>query len=194
MRAPSPRIPAFDEIYKAIVALPEGVTGEILEPGVIRTMGRPGRAHRRVVKSLSNELGRFDHDQGGVGWWIDTEAEIRLPNERLVVPDLAGWRATEDDASFLDENPILRVPDWCCEVLSPTTERVHRRLKLPLYAEQGVGWTWLVDPVSRLVEVHESRQGAPVLAGRAEGAAAADLPPFGPIELGRLWAPGRRAG
>jgi Uma2 family endonuclease len=187
MRAPSPRVPRFEEVYQAVAALPEGVTGEILEPGIIRTMGRPGRAHRQVVKSLSSELGRFDRDRGGAGWWIEVEAEVRLPNDRLVVPDLAGWRAADDDTTFLDDNPIVRVPEWCCEVLSPSTERDDRKLKLPLYAGQGVTWTWLVEPEACFVEVHETRDGAAVLVSRAEGDAAADLPPFGPLELRRLW-------
>ena len=38
----SQRIPTFEELYLAIEALPEGVTGEVLEPGMIHTMGRPG--------------------------------------------------------------------------------------------------------------------------------------------------------
>ena len=29
------RVPTFDELYRAIEALPPGLTGEILEPGVI---------------------------------------------------------------------------------------------------------------------------------------------------------------
>jgi Uma2 family endonuclease len=187
MRAPSPRVPAFEELYRAVVALPEGVTGEILEPGVIRTMGRPGRAHRRVVKRLAGELDRFDRDRGGTGWWIEVEAEVRLPNDRLVVPDLAGWRAAEEEAAFLEENPIRRVPDWCCELLSPTTERDDRKVKLPLYADLGVSWTWLVEPEARFIEVHEARGGQPVLIVRAEAGSLVDLPPFGPFELHRLW-------
>ncbi|MBI2898418.1 MAG: Uma2 family endonuclease [Deltaproteobacteria bacterium] len=191
MRAPSPRVPTFEELYKAIVALPEGVTGEILEPGVIRTMARPGRMHRLVAKSLSNELARFDRDRGGAGWWLEVEAEVRFPNERLAVPDLAGWRAVDESAAFLDQNPIVRVPDWCCEVLSPTTERDDRRLKLPLYADQGVTWTWLVDPEARIVEVHESRDRVAVPVTEAKGDSVAELPPFGPFDLRRLWEPAR---
>ena len=187
MRAQSPRAPTFEELYPAIVALPEGITGEILEPGVIRTMGRPGRAHRHVARILSGALGRFDRDRGGTGWWIEVEAQIRLPNDRLVVPDLSGWQAGEDDDAFLDQNPIRRVPDWCCEVLSPSTERDDRKLKLPLYAEQGVKWTWLIDPEPRFAEVHETRNGRAELTVRAEADTSLELPPFGPFELGHLW-------
>jgi Uma2 family endonuclease len=54
---------------------------------------------------------------------------------------------------------MLVVPDWCCEVLSPSTARDDRLLKLPLYAETGVKWIWLVDPELRSVEVYESVEG-----------------------------------
>jgi hypothetical protein len=37
-------VPTFDELYRSIASLPEGLTGEILEPGEIRTMARPGNA------------------------------------------------------------------------------------------------------------------------------------------------------
>jgi Uma2 family endonuclease len=192
LRATSPRVPLFEELYQAVAALPAGVTGEILEPGVIKTMGRPGRAHRRTVKNLTGELSGFDRDRGGVGWWIEVEAEVRLPNDRLVVPDLAGWRSADDDAAFLDVNPITRVPEWCCEVLSPSTEREDRKLKLPLYASQGVTWTWLVEPEARFIEVHEAREGATVLVVRAEGDTSAELPPFGRHDVARIWPRSRR--
>lgn len=37
-----PRTKSFDEVYREIASLPSGVTGQILEPGVVSTMPRPG--------------------------------------------------------------------------------------------------------------------------------------------------------
>jgi hypothetical protein len=45
------KLPTFDDLYAEIAALPEGVTGEILEPGVLRTMSRPGKRHRSAAKN-----------------------------------------------------------------------------------------------------------------------------------------------
>ena len=129
------RILGFDELYAQIDALRPGLTGEILEPGVIRTMSRPGRRHRRTHKLLFDALGAKDLDRGGQGWWIELEPEVRLLDELLVVPDLAGWRV-DRVPELPDENPLTLVPDWVCEVLSSTTERDDRRLKLPL-----CGWS-----------------------------------------------------
>ena len=37
------------------------------------------------------------------------------------------------------------VPDWVCEVLSPSTQSLDRTVKLPLFAEHGVPHVWLVE-------------------------------------------------
>jgi Uma2 family endonuclease len=187
----APRLdPTFDELYEQIRNLPEGVTGEILVPGTLRTMSRPGRRHRRAAKLCEDALRGFDVDRGGIGWWIELEPEIRFPGPRLAVPDLAGWRV-ERVPELPDENPLTIVPDWCCEVLSPSTEQTDRSVKLPLYARTGVGWIWLVDPDARLVEVYEPRDGLPALCATGKNDETAELPPFGAgISLAGWWPPG----
>lgn len=179
---------SFDELYEQVRRLPEGLTAEILEPGVIRTVSRPGWAHRFTSRRALRTLGPFDLDDGGAGWRFEVEAEIRL-GERLVVPDLAGWRA-RDDFSFLGENPIRVAPDWACEVLSPRTAAGDRVLKLPLLAHHGVPWTWLVDPVEHTVEVYETIDGRPALTVTAREDERPTLPPFGIlVELAGWWLP-----
>lgn len=184
-------LPTFDDLYERIRALPQGVTGEILEPGVLRTMSRPGRPHRRAAKTIQDAIGRFDQDIGGTGWWIEEEAEIRFPLGRLAVPDFSGFRV-ERVPELPDENPIPILPDWCCEILSPSTARDDRVLKLPLYAASGVPWIWLVDPELRTVEVYETEKGRPALALSAADDARLVLPPFdGEFDLAKWWVPSR---
>lgn len=180
-------LPSFEELYDRIRTLPQGVTGEILEPGVLRTMSRPGKMHRGVAKRCERSLDRFDANLGGAGWWIEVETEVRLPGGRLVVPDLSGWRV-ERVPELPDDNPIAIAPDWCCEVLSPGTAREDRATKLPLFARSGVAWVWLLDPALRLVEVFEAVGGRPSLAETAQDQDAKVLPPFdGEISVGSWW-------
>ncbi len=192
MADPASRIPAFDELYAEIERIEPRLTAEILEPGVIRTMSRPGRPHRRTHKNLLRSLGDKDEDAGGRGWWIELEPEVRLLIEYLAVHDLAGWR-TERVAELPSDNPLTIVPDWACEILSPTTHRDDRHLKLPLYARAGVPFVWLVDPDAQLVEVFETVGGRPTRVGSAAGAEVATLPPFEDlaIALETLWLPPR---
>jgi Uma2 family endonuclease len=189
MATASPRSRSFEDLLEEIGRLPEGMTGEILEPGVLRTMSRPGRAHRRAAGGCLNALAGANQNFEGSGWWIEVEAEIQFPGSRLAVPDLAGWRV-ERVPDLPDENPITVLPDWCCEVLSPRTARDDKRLKLPLYAEVGVAFTWLVDPGLRLVEVYETMNGLPALRTTAQEDDRVVLPPFAhQIALGGWWLP-----
>jgi hypothetical protein len=51
MSGAAKRVSTFDEVYAQIARLPEGVTGEILAPGVLSTMSRPGLPHAHTVMS-----------------------------------------------------------------------------------------------------------------------------------------------
>jgi Uma2 family endonuclease len=187
------RVPSFDELYQAIEALPPGLSGEILEPGVIRTMGRPGGRHRFSARFIWRSLSDDDAALKGRGWWIEQEAEIRFPEDKLAVPDLSGWRLAADDEvppSFVFENPIVRRPDWCCELLSSSTRDIDRNLKLPLYARAGVEWIWLVDPEAREIEVLRTKQGKPESIEKIEGEATRAIPPFSSIvDTASWWLP-----
>lgn len=186
-----PSVPSFEELYRRIEALPQGVTGEILEPGILRTMSRPGRPHRRAAQNCHVALAAVDRNVGGSGWWIEQEAEIRFLGDRLAVPDLSGWRV-ERVPELPNENPLTILPDWCCEVLSPSTARDDRLLKLPLYARAGVPWIWLVAPDLRTLEIYRpSDGGLPMLVQSASGDAQDVLPPFEhPVSLAGWWMDG----
>ncbi|MEZ4409421.1 MAG: Uma2 family endonuclease [Polyangiales bacterium] len=183
------KLPDFETLYRQIQALPEGVTGEILDPGVLRTMGRPGKAHRRAHLQALDALRGRNANLGGTGWWIEVEVEVRF-GPRLMVPDLCGWRV-ERVPVLPDENPLTIVPDWCCEVLSPgSTGRSDRLTKLPRYLAAGVTHVWLVDPIDRVVEVYVSRDGAPVRIAAGGDADVVALPPFDDaFSLSSWWLP-----
>jgi Uma2 family endonuclease len=106
------------------------------------------------------------------------------------VPDLSGFRV-ERVPELPDENPLTILPDWCCEILSPSTARDDVTLKLPLYAKAGVPWIWIVDPTHRFIEVFETVGGRPALTATATSDERVVLPPFeGEIAVGAWWLPG----
>ncbi len=119
----------------------------------------------------------------------EVEPEVRF-GPRMLDPDLAGWRV-ERVPELPEDNPIDILPDWTCEILSPSTARIDRLVKLPRYAREGVPWIWLVDPVLRTIEVYErDADGRPALTVTAESAAVVVLPPFdGQIDVGAWWLP-----
>ncbi|HEY8089434.1 MAG TPA: Uma2 family endonuclease [Polyangiaceae bacterium] len=176
------RVPTFEDLYREIERLPEGLTGQILTSGVLTTMSRPGAAHHRACSHCRRALGRFDQELDGHGWWIRREFEVRFPGDRLAVPDLAGWRS-DLLPELPDDNPLTVIPAWCAEVLSPSTASDDRTLKLPLYASTGVAHVWLIDPNLRTIEVYESTGGRPTLVATARDAEIVRLPPFDEVEL-----------
>ncbi len=74
------------------------------------------------------------------------------------VPDLAGWRR-ERMARPSSGHRVTVVPDWVCEILSPSTESKDRVIKMPIYARFGVVHAWLVDPLKRTLDAYTLPDG-----------------------------------
>ena len=179
----------FDELYARYRELPEGTKAEIVA-GDIRVLPRPRPRHVRASTRLGTRLGRaFDWDAGDGepgGWVILMEPELRLGDE-VRAPDLAAWRVERYEE--YEDNPITLVPDWICEVLSPTTARSDRAEKMPLYAEHGVEYLWIVDPGMKTLEVYRRERALWVVASTHGEDDQVRAVPFDAIELdlGALW-------
>ena len=147
--------PKEKTVYEKWLELPEHVVGEIIK-GELHVSPRPAPKHARASTKLSGQLdGPFDAGSNGPGGWIILfEPEIHLESN-IMVPDIAGWRR-ERMPQIPDEAFFSIVPDWACEVLSPSTAVLDRTKKMPLYASQGVKHFWLVDPIIRTLEVYEN--------------------------------------
>jgi Uma2 family endonuclease len=152
------RAERFKTLYEAIEALPEGITGEILH-GQLHTQPRPAMRHGVAASSLGAELiGPYSRGRGGPGgWWIVVEPELHFVRDtEVLVPDIAGWRRERMPEIPPDQRCEV-VPDWICEVLSPSTRSKDREIKLPLYARYGVAHAWIVDPDAETIEAYELR-------------------------------------
>ena len=133
-------------------------------------------------------MGPFHRGRNGPGGWlIVDEPELHFGAD-VLVPDIAGWRR-ERLPSLPAVAHMTLAPDWLCEVLSPSTETVDRTKKLEIYAGEGVGNVWLVNPLLQRLEVLrlESRRWS--LVGAHEGDARVRAEPFAAIELelAALW-------
>jgi len=181
-------------LYESLEALPEGLTGEILN-GRLYAQPRPSGAHINVGSVLGAELlGPFQRGKGGPGgWWIQNEPEVHfVRNVEVAVPDLAGWR--RERMPYLPEDQRYEVvPDWVCEILSPSTKRKDRQDKMPLYARYGVRYAWLIDPIKRILEAYQLNLGAWVGIGRFAAADRVCIPPFETVslDLEAFWPPRR---
>lgn len=180
--------------YDDILALPEDAKGEVVH-GTLYVQPAPTPRHSKVQRALSRFVGGpFDDDDGyggPGGWWILLEVDVRLAHHEIVRPDLAGWRRSRLPDPW-DIRPIDVVPDWICEVTSPSNARYDRVTKTRLYAEVGVPSLWLIDPTDRVLEALILDTRAWREAGRYSDGDVARIPPFEDIELdvGRLFPPG----
>jgi Uma2 family endonuclease len=54
---------------------------------------------------------------------------------------------------------ITQTPTLVIEVISPSSRRIDRTLKLSRYAEGGISHYWVVDPMTPSVDIYELHQG-----------------------------------
>ncbi|GAB6142557.1 hypothetical protein JCM14076_32870 [Methylosoma difficile] len=177
-------------LYEQLLALPDNVAGEILN-GELHAVPRPSGRHGLAESVLNMRIGPpFGFGESGPGgWWIIVEPEVHfIRNQEVVVPDLAGWRR-ERMPSVPDDHRFEVVPDWVCEILSPSTAKKDRVIKLPIYARYGVAHVWMVDPLAQTLEAFELQQGRWVLIATLKDDDEVAVPPFdaAPFSLADLW-------
>ncbi len=174
--------------YQDVLDAPAHQVAEVLD-GTLYTHPRPAPSHAVATSRLGGELtGPFDRGRGGPGgWWILDEPELHLGAD-ILVPDLAGWRR-ERMPALPDTAYFTLAPDWVCEVLSSSTRRVDLHEKRPVYAREGVGHLWLVDPADHTLEVFELHEGQWLLIASAKDDEPVSVRPFDAItfNLGDLW-------
>ena len=175
--------------YADLEALPANQVGEILG-GVLYAFPRPAFPHARAASRLGVDLGGpFDRGRGGPGGWVILdEPELHFGDD-VLVPDLAGWRRER-----MPEMPATAfttmAPDWLCEVLSPSTTRIDRSEKLPIYARERVTHVWLVDPLAQTLESLRLDGDTYRSVATSHGDTTVRTEPFDAIELelAALWA------
>ena len=189
--------PEFPRLAPDVIAgyrnAPGHLVAEIVD-GELSLLPRPRTRHAHGTTRLAGRLAAFGDPRGDDpgGWILLVEPELHLgPRPDILVPDLAGWRRERLPPGFLaDDAPgITLQPDWVCEVLSPSTARIDRTKKLPIYHREGVVHAWLVDPTAHTLDVLRRHDLGWLLVASYEGASALRAEPFDAVEidLAGLW-------
>ena len=119
-------------------------------------MAPPSTAHQLISMELSRQLANFL--EGKKCRAIPAPFAVRLfegekdaPSDvrTVVEPDLS----VICDTSKLDTYGCKGAPDMVIEILSPSTRRHDRLVKLNLYQRAGVKEYWIVSPGEQTVEV-----------------------------------------
>jgi Uma2 family endonuclease len=191
MMPPMPRVPPLDRpaTYEDLLKVSDIMVAEIVD-GELHASPRPAPPHARAGSSLSVLVGPFDHGIGGPGgWWILYEPELHFGDD-VLVPDWAGWRRTRMP-SLPETAYFPLVPDWVCEIVSPSTASLDRRRKLTIYARERVAHAWLIDPLAQTLEVLRLESKRWTILATYGGADVVRVEPFADIELplASLWVP-----
>ncbi len=174
--------------YQDVLEAPEHQVAEVID-GTLYTHPRPAPRHATASSRLGIEIGGpFDRGRGGPGGWrIIDEPELHLGKD-ILVPDMGGW-CRERMPQLPDTAYFTLAPDWTCEILSASTRKLDLLRKRPIYAREGVQHLWLIDPVDRILEAFEFRDGQWLLIASAQDDEPVSIPPFDAItfSLGELW-------
>lgn len=178
--------------YADLCRVPDAKVAELID-GVLFVSPRPATAHAHTASELGADLIPAFHGlaprSGPGGWWILPEPELHFGDD-VLVPDLAGWRHARV--------PVLRnvaamtvVPDWLCEIVSPSSIRHDRIRKLRRYATAGVAAVWLIDPLARTLEAFRLEHGRWGLTASHADVEVVRVEPFEAVEiaLSRWWLP-----
>src|SRR5687767_14766395 len=135
--------------YEDLCAVPEFLIAEIID-GDLYASARPPIPYVRAASVLAARIGAAVDYEGPDGWLTLNKPELHL-SDNAIVPDIAAWRRDRLPKRLPDYFDFA--PDWLCEVLAPNTEALDRKKKLAVYAREGVGYVWLVNPAIHTLEV-----------------------------------------
>lgn len=124
--------------------------------GKIFMMAAPSRIHQEISGELFRQFANFLEGKQckvypapfGVRLFEQEGDDIK-DVDTLVEPDIT----VVYDRSKLDKYGCKGAPDVVIEVLSPSSLRYDRLIKLNLYQQAGVREYWIVDPENRAVQV-----------------------------------------
>lgn len=155
MSAAAKKLPPLPATLEDLLSLPEEgkgfelIDGEIVEK---QTSWEHSRTQTKLVTTIDGPFGRRLGGRLPGGWWFATECLIDFGPGRQFRPDMAGWR--RDRLSREPSGTVVRVvPDWICEIVSPSNETNDTITKRRIYFRHRMPHYWLIDPIGGTLSV-----------------------------------------
>ena len=137
--------------YEDFLHLPDdGKRYEIID-GELYMSPAPNTTHQRCVGKLHRRLGDFV-EINKLGEVFVAPYDVVFSEINIVEADILF--VSSERLRIIMEANARGAPDLIIEVISPSTEKRDRNIKLKMYAKFGVRECWLVDPVSKTVEIY----------------------------------------
>jgi Uma2 family endonuclease len=157
MRAVDPRVS-----YAELARWPDDGRRYELYDGEAIVVPAPNWVHQRIAFNVAKILNAYERVSGG--GVVIAPFDIVLSDYDVLQPDVV-YFGPEKRALQHPLEAAYVVPDLAVEVLSRSTERRDRGRKMELLTRYGLPEYWLIDPVSRSLEIYVKRGDALILAG-----------------------------
>lgn len=141
--------------FADVLAWDEKERVELID-GEVFLMAPPSSVHQEICFEIGRQLGNFL--EGKRCKVYPAPFGVRLFEQDGDTPDDVGTMVEPDISVVCDRNKIDRhgckgAPDLVIEILSPSSLRHDRFVKLGLYQRAGVREYWIVDPEYKSVQV-----------------------------------------
>lgn len=147
--------------YEDYCLLPnDGKRYEIID-GELFVSPAPSLAHQRIITNLVYYLVDFVK-KNRLGEVFAAPCDVVFSRFDVVEPDLL--YVSKARAKILTAANVQGSPDLVVEVLSESTEKMDRTIKLKLYARFGVREYWMIDPAACSAEIYRAADGGLELA------------------------------
>jgi len=171
--------------WEEFIALPDDDRRELVD-GELREIDVPTELHEWAIACLTAMLWNWAREHGGTT--LPSGYKVRITETRGVMPDLQYYRPGNKQGrkpTGLEDG----APDLAVEIVSPSSGRYDRVVKLHWYASLGVPEYWLVAPDERTLHRYVLADGIYTVADALEGGAVFEPDSFPGlrIDLAELW-------
>lgn len=148
--------------FADVLAWDESERAEIID-GEPVMMAPPTTAHQLISGEIFRQLGNYLEGKKCLA--IPAPFAVRLFEKDEDSPEDVDTMVEPDisivcDREKLDKHGCKGAPDMVVEILSPSTQRHDRLVKLGLYQRAGVREYWIVSPEEQTVQVFLQRDGS----------------------------------
>lgn len=138
---------------------PEGERWELIEGEAWAMSPAPSRTHQVISGEIFAQLHDFLRNKACRVFIAPFDVKLSAADEddapTVVQPDVVLCC----DKEKISERGITGPPDLVVEVVSPASGIMDRKLKYGLYEKAGVGEYWLVEPVTKVLEIYRREEG-----------------------------------
>lgn len=158
-------LPAEKERYTFadMLAWPDNERAELIDGEPVMMAPAPSRGHQRISFEMCRQFGNYLEGKRCQAY--SAPFDVRLFEKDGDTPEDVDTVVEPDiiivcDPSKLDDHGCKGAPDMVVEILSPSTQRHDRLVKLGLYQRAGVREYWIVSPEEQTVQVFLYKDGS----------------------------------